>query len=623
MTPEMWICVGILAFAILFFVTEWLRVDVVALIVVLSLMITDLLSPQEAIAGFSNPVVLTLAALFVIGGGIQQTGLAAAIGSQVLKIAGNHPLRLMVAVILTVALLSAFMSDAGTVAVLLPAVVSLAAVARISPSKLLIPLSIGSLLGGAATLIGTPPNLIASDTLRQGGYEPFSFFDYTPIGLVLILTGVIFMVVVGYRLLPDRAPVQPVQRVGMPEDLSSRYQLPDNLFRLRVRQSSTLVGKTLAEGAFGRDFQVNIIELRRQTEARPLFRLGESSLVWQASNVRSMKPSTETTFQPEDVIIVQGEPDQVSHLAAHWNLGVQPADAQDEQSLINQEVGLAEVLLPEDSHLIGKSLVDLHFGSTYHLTVLGIRRPGQEDELSLKETKLRFGDTLLVQGEWKNIQELRKNQRDFVVMGQPDRMPFVFNRAKAPLAFLILLGMLVAMVGEVVPLTTASMAGALLMVLTGCVTIDQAYGFIDWKSIVLMAGMLPMSTALSKVGLIDVAAQQLTSSLGVYGPIVVLAGLFLSTSLFTQVLSNTATTVLLAPLALAAAQNLSVQPHAFLMGVAIAASMALASPVASPVNTLVMGAGNYRFIDYLKIGGPMILIMTVITVLLLPLLWPF
>lgn len=623
MTPDMWICAGILAFAILFFVTEWLRVDVVALIVVLALMLTKLLTPGEAIAGFSNPVVLTLAALFVIGGGIQQTGLAAAIGNQVLKVAGNHPLRLMVAVMLTVSLLSAFMSDAGTVAVLLPAVVSLAAVARISPSKLLIPLSFGSLLGGAATLIGTPPNLIASEVLVQNGYAPFQFFDYTPIGLVLILAGVIFMVVVGWRLLPSRAPVQPVQRVGMPEEISKRYQLPNNLFRLRVRQSSSLVGKTIAESAFGRDFQVNIIELRRQSETRPIFRLGQSSLVWQASNVRGMKPSTETTFQPEDVIIVQGEPDQVTPLAAHWNLGVQPADAQDEQSLINQEVGLAEVLLPADSHLIGKSLIDLHFGSTYHLTVLGIRRPGVDGELPIKETKLRFGDTLLVQGEWENIQELRKNQHDFVVIGQPERMRVMFNRAKAPLAGLILLGMLVAMVGEVVPLTTASMAGALLMILTKCVTIDQAYGFIDWKSVVLMAGMLPMSTALSRAGLVDLAANQLTSSLGAYGPLVVLTGLFLATSLFTQVLSNTATAVLLAPLALAAAVNLNVQPHAFLMAVAIAASMALASPVASPVNTLVMGAGNYRFTDYLKIGTPLILIMTAIVVLLLPIFFPF
>ncbi len=623
MTLDMWLTLAILAFAILFFVTEWLRVDVVALIVVVALMMSGVLTAQQAIAGFSNPVVITIASLFVIGGGILQTGLAEAIGNRVLKIAGGHPTRLMVMIMIAVSLLSAFMSDTGTVAVLLPAVMALAAGARISPSRLLIPLSFGSLLGGAATLIGTPPNLIVSDLLRQHGYPPFRFFDYTPIGLALIAAGILFMLLFGRRLLPDRSPVQEVQRIETLSDLVNRYRLPHNLFRLRVRGASRLVGKTIAEAAFGRDFHVNIIELRRQPEARPLIGLGDGFLVWKAGKARGMKPSVETTFQPEDVIIVQGEPANVAHLAASWDLGVQPANAEDEQALMNQEVGLAEVILPQESRLIGKTLVELHFGSAYRLSVLDIQRPGHAQKLSLKETPLRFGDTLLVQGSWENILALRKQRRDFVVIGEPERKLGEVKRSRAPLAALILVGMLVAMVGEFVPLATASMAGALLMILSGCVKIDEAYGFIDWKSIVLVAGMLPMSTALEKVGLISLVSEKLTGSLGLLGPVWMLAGLFLLTSLFTQVLSNTATAVLLAPLALASAQNLGVQPQAFLMGVAIAASMAFASPVASPVNTLVMAAGSYRFGDYLKIGLPLILLMTLVAVLFLPLLWPF
>ncbi len=623
MTLEMWLALGILLFAILFFITEWLRVDVVALMVVIALMLTGLLKPTEAIAGFSNPVVLTIAALFVIGGGVLQTGLAATLGNQILKIAGTNPTRLMVTVMLTVALLSAFMSDTGTVAVLLPAVISLAASARISPSKLLIPLSFGALLGGAATLIGTPPNLIVSDVLRESGAHPFQFFDYTPIGIMLIVAGVVFMLTIGKRLLPDHVPTQDVQRIETPAELVQRYQLPDNLFRLRVRKNSPMVGKTIAEGEFRSRFNVNIIEIRRTPEARTMVKVGERRIVWQADKSRSVMPSAETRFQAEDLLLVQGSSTNVAHMAASWNLGVQPAEAGDDKSLANQEVGLAEILLPPESHLINKTLPELHFGSRYHLSVLGIQRPGASESLDLKTTPLRFGDILLVQGPWETILSLRQRRRDFVVMGQPESMLGPANRSKAPIAALIMLLMLAGMVGEALPLTTTSMLAALLMILTRCLTIDEAYGFIDWKSIVLVAGMLPMSTALEKVGLVNLAAETLTNTLGTLGPIWVLGGLFLATSLFTQVLSNTATAVLIAPLALAAAYNLGIQPQAFLMAVGLAASMAFASPVASPVNTLVMGAGNYRFSDYIKIGAPMLLIGLVIAMLALPLLWPF
>ena len=336
-----------------------------------------------------------------------------------------------------------------------------------------------------------------------------------------------------------------------------------------------------------------------------------------------MMPSAETQFQAEDLLLVQGSPTNVAHLAASWNLGVQPAETDDDKSLANQEIGLAEVVLPLESHLIHQTLPELHFGSRYHLSVLGIQRPGVHGLLDLKTTPLRFGDVLLVQGPWEKILALRKRRRDFVVMGQPESMLGSANRSKAPIAALIMLLMLAGMVGEVLPLTTTSMLAALLMILTRCLTIDEAYGFIDWKSIVLVAGMLPMSTALEKVGLVNLAAETLTDTLGTLGPIWVLGGLFLATSLFTQVLSNTATAVLIAPLALAAAHNLSIQPQAFLMAVGLAASMAFASPVASPVNTLVMGAGNYRFSDYIKIGTPMLVIGLVIAMLALPLLWPF
>jgi di/tricarboxylate transporter len=609
MTLDMWIALAILAFAILFFITEWLRVDAVALAVVVALMLTGLVDVGEALSGFSNPAVLTIAALFVVGGAVLQTGLAGDIGKRILQIAGKDPMRLMVVIMITVALLSAFMSDTGTVAVLLPAITSLALSAGISASKLLIPLAYGALLGGATTLIGTPPNIIVSDLLYEQGLEAFQFFDYTPIGLLLLAAGVLFMLLVGHRLMPDHKPSADVQRVATPEELLDLYRLPDNMFRLRVRRGSDLVGVRIADANLRQEFEVTILQVLSETQP--------------GDKPQPIPVKADTILRVGDLLIVQGDTDSVAHTAAVYNLGVQPAAAEDEVGLVSNEVGIAEVLLPPRSSLVGKTVVDVRFGTRFHLTVLAIQRPGLQQKLSLKETRLRFGDTLLVQGPWSSIQALRKHRRDFVVMGQPEEMVAAHTRKRAPLALLILFGMLVLMVTNMVPVVTASMLAALMMVLTGCLRIEDAYEAVDWKSIVLVACMIPMSIALVNVGLVSLFAQGITESLGNLGPLVVLAGLYALTSLFTQVLSNTATTVLIAPIALAAAQEMGVQPYAFLMGVAISASMAFASPVASPVNTLVMGAGDYRFSDYVKVGLPLIVVTLMVSLLVLPLLWPF
>jgi di/tricarboxylate transporter len=622
MTLDMWIALGILLAAIVLFVTEWLRVDVVAIGVMVALMLTNLLSAQEAIAGFSNPAVLTIASLFIVGGGVMQTGLAASIGEGILKVAGTTPSRLTVVIMISVALLSAVMSDTGTVAVLLPAIISLGVSAKISPSKLLIPLSYGSLLGGATTLIGTPPNIIVSDILREQGLQPFGFFSYTPVGLILLVAGILFMLFIGNRLLPDHKPKQEVQRVETPEELVALYRLPDNLFRLRVRRESPLAGKSIQETRLGQEHGLTVIDI-----LRPVNSLDPESKARRNTNKKAgfipIPPAPDTLLRPGDILISQVDPKDIGLLSATLNLGVQPAHSTDETSLISTEVGIAEVLLPPRSSLLGKSLVDIQFGSLYHLTVLGINRPGVEGPLDLKETELQFGDTLLVQGPWKNILDLRQKRRDFVVMGQPEQVLATPARTKAPLAMLVLLGMLVIMITDLMPLATASMLGALVMILTGCLSIDEAYEAVDWKSIVLIAGMLPMATALENVGLVDLASLGFTQILGNFGPTIVLGGFFLLTSIFTQVLSNTATTVLLAPIALASAVQLGVQPYAFMMGIAIAASMAFASPVASPANTLVMGAGRYRFSDYIKVGLPLIFITLLLAMLSIPLVFPF
>jgi di/tricarboxylate transporter len=625
-TPEMFITLGILTFAILFFVTEWLRVDVVAIIVVVALMLTGVLETKEALAGFSNAAVIAITALFVVGGAIMHTGLAGQIGRRILRIAGTSQLRLMVVVMLSVAFLSGFMSSTGTVAVLLPAIISLSQSAKISPAKLLIPLSFGSLLGGATTLIGTPPNIIVSNILRDHDLEPFHFFDYTPIGVILLVVGILYMLLVGKRLLPDHKTKQDVAKFDPPDELLESYRVSDDIFRLRVRRASSLVGETIYSSGIRPQFDVNILEISRPAKPRSVVKLGDQSLVLQSKKRSIIKPDADTRFVVDDVLVVQINEKDLGHFAAVFNLAIQPTEDSKNGSsngLVSNAIGIAEVLLPPRSMMLGKNLVETRFGSARKLTVLGIRRRGVDERLDLRETALQFGDAILVQGKWKDILALKQQRNDFIVLGQPEAMLESAPKSKAYVTLFILLAMMAMMIANVASLAAISLLAALALVLTKCLTMDDAYGSVDWKSIVLIACMLPMATALSKVGLVALAATWLTDTVGAYGPTALLVSMFFLTAVFTQVLSNTATTVLVAPIAISSAEQLGIAPYGILMAVAMAASMAFASPVASPTNTLVLSAGGYSFGDFLKVGLPLTIVMLVVSVIAIPLIWPF
>ena len=612
---------AVLLVAIVLFITDLLRVDLVAMGVVLALLLSDILTPAEAFAGFSNTAVVTIAALFVVGGAVFQTGLANEIGERILAIAGRNETRLSIVIMVAVAGLSGFMSNTGTVAVLLPAVTSLAVSAKISPSKLLIPLAFASSLGGVITLIGTPPNIVVASELRNAGYDSFSFFSYAPIGIILLVAGVAYMVLIGQRLLPEQEAKPEPQRTTSPEELLDAYRVSGNLFRLRVRGRSQMVGRPLAETKLRSDFNVIVLEILRGHDDHSSGPLGLGRGNSERKN--SFMPMAETLLQTEDILLVQGTSNDVSHAAATYNFGIQPALAEDEASLINQELGVAEVVLPPTSSVLGKTLVGMRFGSRYRLTVLSIQRPG-EDEIrdEIKSTPLRFGDILLVQGTWQDILKLRDNPNDFVVMGQPESQLLTPRRDKAWITLAILGGIVALIVADVFPVSTTSVLGALAVILTGCITVDEAYDAMDWKSIFLIAGMIPMSTALQSTGIVDELAAQL-QQLDQFGPIVVMVALFIMTSVLTQVISNTATTILLAPVAIATAVEIGVEPHAFMMAIAVSASMAFASPVASPVNTLVMGAGNYRFRDYMIVGVPLILLTMIVSMIFIPLFYGF
>lgn len=613
----------ILAGAIVLFVSERVRVDVTALGVVVALMLTGVLTTSEALAGFSNSAVITIGALFVIGGAVMQTGLADQIGRTILQMAGKGEKRLPLVLMLAAALMSSFMSDTGTVAVLLPVVIILARSAKVSASKLLLPMAFGSLLGGAMTLIGTPPNIIVSDVLQENGFDAFSFFSYTPLGLLLLILSVIVFWLFGQLLLPSKKESSNEASIADPQQLIEAYQLKEDMSRLRVRLNSPLIGQTVAEANLRHDFDIDLLKIMRLPKPRAEFRLMGQLQNGGIDKSKAIVVEATTQIELDDVLVVMGDSKKIIQAAIDYNLATLPPKPKDGKALIGREVGLAEVLIPRESKIVGKNVTEANFYKLHKLNVLSIMRPNHGLFDDVREIKLQFGDILIVHGAWDHLLALKAMPRDYIVLGQPESLAYVRLGPQALWVALILLGMIVTMIGEWLPLTQTALVAAGAVVLTQCITMDDAYRAINWKSLVLIAGMIPMSTALTKVGLVDVVATGLVSSLGQVGPMAMLAGLFLLTAVFTQFLSNTATVVVIAPIALTAATNLGVEPHAFMMGIAIAGSMAFASPVASPVNTLVMGPGNYEFKDYMRAGIPLILLAMVVAMLMLPILFPF
>jgi di/tricarboxylate transporter len=632
-TVQIAIVYGVLLGAVALWASDRLRMDLVAVLALLVLALTGILAPTEALAGFSDPVVLMIAGLFVVGEGLFQTGVAQAIGRWPARLAGESEARLLAVVMVMVAFLSAFMSSTGTVAVMLPVVVGLAWERGIPPSRLLIPLAVASLLGGMLTLIGTPPNIVVSNHLAAMGREPFHFFTFTPVGLVMVVVGIGFMVLVGRRLLPERPP--PGGEPGPPTTsvvaLTEAYGLAGTLFRARVRAGSPAVGRTIEELEVRRRFGVNVVGLRRagdqQTDpagrrspgGRPRLRPPIPGLRAVAAELRPTPPTTR--FAAGDVVYLQGLPRAVAGFVGAQNLELLPDEEGEE---VPEGVGLVEVLLTPGSRLIGKTVEEAGIREKYRVTVLSIRRMGEPVQENVATTQLRFGDTLLVKGAWPRIQMLQRERRDFVVTGIPSEMeravrPF----ERAPVAVAILVTMMALMAFNIVAPVLAVLAAATAMVATGCVGGEEAYRSINWQSVVLIAAVLPIATALEATGGMALIVHGMSGILGRAGPLALLAILFILTSAMSQVISNTATAVLLAPIAFQLAVNLGAQPEPFLMTIAVAASTAFATPIASPVNTLVLGPGGYRFGDFFKIGVTLQVLLLLATMVVVPLLFPF
>lgn len=603
----------ILAITIVLFVLDRIRLDIVALLALLALLLTGILTVPEALAGFSATVVIIIAALFVVGLGLLQTGVAAMVGRFLAKTAGNSEMRILTLMMGTVAILSAFMSSTGAVAMLLPAVISVARDTKISPAKLAMPLAFGSLVGGMLTLIGTPPNLVVSDALKAAGEGPFDFFAFTPIGLIILTVALLFMSVVGRHLLPDKIPRSAAGQISgaLPSinDMASHYQLPDNLFRLRIRRNSPLEGLSCAQARLGERYHVDVIQVQSWPDNAK-----------QPLPPRLVRP--ETIFACHDILYVHGSSEAVTRLSREELLGIRPNNGGGGQ-ILPGEIGLAEVLINTDSQLIGRTLNEARFRNVFGVTALAVMRNHELIHNDIANLPLRYGDMLLVEGPWRALELLEMERGDFIVIGQPRQMEEqLYSKRYATTAIAIVVGMLLMASLNIVPTVTATLLAAVAMVLSGCVRVDQMYSSISWESIVLIAAMLPMATALEKTGGIQFVATGLTDLVGDYGPLALMAGLYLITTFFSQFMSNTATTVLIAPLAVQAAQTLGWQLQPFLMVVAIAASTSFSTPIASPVNTIVMAPGGYRFMDFVKVGIPLQIVVLIVSLIAIPWFFP-
>ena len=618
----MWTTIIILIIAAILFVNGKIRSDIVALCALASLLIFHILTPEEALSGFSNSVVIMMVGLFVVGGAIFQTGLAKMISSRLLKLAGKSERRLLLLVILVTAAIGAFVSNTGTVALMLPIVVSLAASAGTSPGRLLMPLAFASSMGGMMTLIGTPPNLVIQEALISGGYGELSFFSFLPVGLVCLAVGILVLMPLRKLFLSNKEKKKAKRTGKTMQELIKEYGISSNLFRVQVNDTSTLLGKTVMELDVRREYSLNILEIRR----------GDSSKHRFLKTITQRMASQDTTLSAGDMLYVMGDFDNVNRFADDYSLAIIDGHTTEEAdgasgSLDFYDIGIAEILIMPNSRLSNRTVKEIDFRNKFNVNVLGIRRKNEYLLQDLGNTQVHGGDVMLVQGTWANIERISREDADWVVLGQPlAEAAKVTLDYKAPIAAVIMLLMIAMMVFDFIPVApvTAVMIAALLMVLTGCFrNVEAAYNTINWESVVLIAAMLPMSNALEKTGASALISNSLVSWLGDYGPFALMAGVYFTTSLLTMFISNTATAVLLAPIAMQSAVQMGISPVPLLFAVAVGASMCFASPFSTPPNALVMHAGQYTFMDYVKVGLPLQIIMGIVMVFVLPLLFPF
>lgn len=591
MTFDIALTLLIILAALVLFATEKLRVDVVALLVLITVGVFGLIPPEELFSGFSNSAVITVWAVYMVSGGLFKTGVADTMGRGILKVAGDGEVRLIAMIMVTVGLISAFMNNVGAVAMLLPAVVGISRQTNTPVSKLLIPLAFASLLGGKMTLIGTPANILANGIVLESGLEGFGFFEFTPMGIVVLGTGVIYMVTIGRHLLPVRDGARGEQDIN---------QLRGYVTEVRVNANSPLDGKTLVESRLGEEYDFTVLAMERENgDLPPLHR--------------------DTLIRAGDMLALEGRAPKI--MAASQTLGLTPIVEQELQldDLEPRDIELIEVALAPNSRLIGHSLREVEFRERFGFSVMAISREGEVITQRVGNIPLRAGDMLLLQGPHYRIDELQEG-RDFLVMVPVEHEQYRLK--KAPIAIGAMLMAIGLTIFAGMDIALAMVIAAMVMILTGCLTIEEAYDSVDWRTVFLVAGMLPLGLAMAQTGTAQFLADIVLGIFGPFGPRAALAGIYLLAALITQPMSNAASIVLVMPIALDTAFGLDANYKTFTMAVVIGAATSFLSPVGHKANVLVFGPGGYKFTDYARVGALLTVILLIVSMIFLPIFWP-
>lgn len=610
MNGELIWVLSLLAIAVVLFATGKVRMDAIALMVIVAFVLSGTLTLNEAFSGFSDPNVILIAALFIIGDGLVRTGVATKMGAWLVSVAGNSETKMLIYLMLTVAGLGAFMSSTGVVAIFIPVVLSVSARMNTSPSRLMMPLSFAGLISGMMTLVATPPNLVVNSELLREGLHGFSFFSVTPIGLVVLILGIVYMLAVRFMLKTDNGDsARDGRKRSTFRDLIREYHLTGRARRLAIRPGSPMIGQRLDDLKLRERYCANVIGVERWRRFRRVI-----------VNVNGV-----SEFRARDVLLIDMSASDVDLRQFCGEQMLEPMVLRGEyfadQAL---DVGMAEVALIPDSEMIGKTVREIAFRTRFGLNIVGMKRDGKAMDGSVVDEPLQLGDILLVVGNWRQIALLAKRGRDFVVLNMPvevdDASP---AHNQAPHAIFCLVLMVALMLTDEIPNPIAAIIACLLMGKFRCINAESAYKAIHWPSIILIVGMMPFALALQKTGGVDLVVKGLMDVAGGEGPYLMLGCLFMMCAAIGLFISNTATAVLMAPIALAAAKSMGVSPYPFAMVVAMAASAAFMTPVSSPVNTLVLGPGKYSFSDFVKIGVPFTILVMVVCVLLIPVLFPF
>ena len=590
MTLEIILTLSIIVVAVVLFATEKLRVDIIALLVLLTLVLLGLIEADQAFMGFASPAVITVWAVYIVSGALFRTGVTDVLGVWISRLAGNSEPRLIAIIMLTCGTMSAFMNNIGATAMLLPAVVGISRKSGIKLSKLLIPLAFSSLLGGNMTQIGTPPNILATSILSERGLPSFEFFDFAPTGIIVFLTGVLYMVLVGRFLLPSHTNVEDAQAAKLREYVTE----------VRVLADSRLVGLSLAEAHLNDELGLSVLAIVHEGK--------------QVARVDS-----ETVIGVDDLLIVSGDVKSLIEADKRLEVVIEPDFKFQLSDLDTESAHVFEAVLPSRSQFSGRNVKEIRFRDRYGFTVLAIWRQGEVLVDRLGDVKLGAADVLLLKGARKNMQDLQQNNQVLVL--EPIKLERQRTK-KAPLAVGILGLVLILTTFAGFHISTAMVIGSVLMVLTGCLTMDEAYQSIEWRSVFLIAGMLPLGMVMETTGTAQFLADGIVRFAGAWGPIAVLAGIYILAGLITEPMSNAAATVLMVPIAIDIALELGANPQSFVLAVVIGASTSFLTPVGHQSNVLVFGPGGYRFADFTRVGWLLNVVLVVVTLLIIPLFWP-